>query len=79
MSDWGQGANNNNIGWGQGAINNNIYWGNSHLVSWSGDTDIVGYVGAIINAFKARVAADSGVFEAETCLKTTLTNLNKIQ
>ena len=33
----------------------------------------------LINAFKARVAADSGVFEAETCLKTTLTNLNKIQ
>jgi len=33
----------------------------------------------LINAFKARVAADSGVFEAETCLKTTLRNLNKIQ
>ena len=79
MSDWGQGANNNNIGWGQGAINNNISWGNSHLVSWSGDTDIVGYVGAIINAFKERVLADSGIFEAQSCLLETLTNLNKIQ
>jgi len=32
----------------------------------------------LIKAFKARVAADSGIFEAESCLKTTLTNLNKI-
>jgi hypothetical protein len=42
MSDWGQGAKNNNIGWGQGAANNNIGWGNSHKVSWAGDTEIVG-------------------------------------
>lgn len=33
---------------------------------------------ALINAFKARVAADSGTFEAESCLNTTLTNLNNI-
>lgn len=44
MSDWGQGAKNNNIGWGQGAVNNDISWGASHSESWSGDTDIVGGV-----------------------------------
>lgn len=32
----------------------------------------------LIKAFKARVAADSGIFEAESCLKITLRNLNKI-
>jgi surface protein len=42
MSDWGQGAKNNNIGWGQGAVNNNISWGAVHADSWAGDTDIVG-------------------------------------
>ena len=42
MSDWGQGAKNNNIGWGQGAVNNNISWGSVHADSWAGDTDIVG-------------------------------------
>ena len=31
-----------------------------------------------IENFKARVAADSGVFEAESCLNTILTNLNNI-
>lgn len=46
MSDWGQGAKNNNIGWGQGAANNNIGWGNSHKVSWAGQTEIVGTDGA---------------------------------
>lgn len=33
----------------------------------------------LINLFKARVAANSGIFEAETCLKITLRNLNKIK
>jgi len=42
MSDWGQGAKNNDIGWGQGAVNNNISWGAAHEDSWAGDTDIVG-------------------------------------
>ena len=168
MSDWGQGAKNNNIGWGQGAVNNNISWGNSHKVSWAGDTEIVGTDGAspvntiapvisgtalvgntltsttgtwtsdtgvtgylyqwtrnsvaislatsstytlvsedrlttircqvaatdtdgtsayvnsnallerTIENFKVRVAADSGLFEAESCLITTITNLNNI-
>lgn len=31
-----------------------------------------------IPAFKTRVIADSGIFEAESCLNTTLTNLNNI-
>jgi hypothetical protein len=43
MSDWGQGAKNNNIGWGQGAVNNNISWGAVHENSWAGDTNIVGF------------------------------------
>jgi hypothetical protein len=32
----------------------------------------------IESAFKTRVAADSGLFEAESCLDILLTNLNKI-
>ena len=43
MSDWGQGAKNNNIGWGQGSVNNNISWGSVHANSWAGDTNIVGF------------------------------------
>ena len=43
MSEWGQGAKNNNIGWGQGAVNNNISWGSVHANSWAGDTNIVGF------------------------------------
>jgi hypothetical protein len=45
MSDFGQGAVNNDIGWGQGASNNDIGWGSIHELSWAGDTDIVGGVG----------------------------------
>lgn len=33
---------------------------------------------ALINAFKARVLADSGNYEAESCQSATLTNLNSI-
>ena len=78
MSDWGQGAKNNNIGWGQGAVNNGISWGSVHANSWAGDTDIVGIDPnqAIIDTFKARVSADSGTFEAESCLLTFLTEIN---
>lgn len=43
MSDWGQGAKNNNIGWGQGSVNNDIGWGSVHANSWAGDTNIVGF------------------------------------
>ena len=77
MSDWGQGSKNNNIGWGQGASNNSISWGAVHSESWSGDTDILGSPNqAIINAFKSRVLADGGTFEAESCLLTFLTEIN---
>ena len=76
---WGQGAINNVIGWGQGAINNIIGWGSIYSKSYSGETDIIGSpVTLIISNFKVRVLADSGIFEAESCLNTTLTNLNNI-
>ena len=76
---WGQGAINNVIGWGQGAINNLIGWGSIYSKSYSGETDIIGSpVPLIISNFKVRVLADSGIFEAESCLNTTLTNLNNI-
>ena len=32
----------------------------------------------LINDFKTRVALEGGTFEAESCLETTLTNLNNI-
>jgi len=76
--DWGQGANNNNIGWGQGAFNNNISWGKSHYVSWSGETDIVGNEGGTVTNFKARILLDTGIFEAQSCLLTTLENLDTL-
>jgi hypothetical protein len=50
MSDWGQGAKNNDIGWGQGAVNNDIGWGAVHANSWSGDTNIVGTIFNMISA-----------------------------
>lgn len=76
---WGQGVINNVIGWGQGAINNIIGWGSIYSKSYSGETDIIGFsIPLIISNFKARVLADSGIFEAESCLNTTLTNLNNI-
>lgn len=76
---WGQGAVNNAIGWGQGAINNIIGWGSAYFNSYYNETDIVGSpVPSLIFNFKARVSTDSGTFEAESCLNTTLTNLNNI-
>lgn len=41
---WGQGAVNNAIGWGQGAVNNIINWGKLHYNSYSGETDIIGFI-----------------------------------
>lgn len=32
----------------------------------------------LISAFKARVSADSGTFEAQSCLNTQLSTLNNI-
>ena len=76
---WGQGAVNNAIGWGQGAINNLIGWGSVYFNSYSGETDIIGSpVPSLIINFKSRVSTDLGLFEAESCLNTTLTNLNNI-
>jgi hypothetical protein len=75
--DWGQGATNNNIGWGQGASNNNIGWGSVYSQSYNGETEIIGIdpEQTTINAFKVRVAADGGVFEAESCMLNTLNNI----
>jgi hypothetical protein len=43
-----------------------------------GTSILIGLIPPLINAFKARVAADSGTFEAETCLLNQLTALNNI-
>ena len=76
MTDWGQGASNNDIGWGQGAVNNDINWGSVYADSYSGDTDIIGSpIPGIVNAFKERVLADGGTFEAESCLVTFLNTI----
>jgi hypothetical protein len=76
---WGQGAVNNAIGWGQGAINNIIGWGSIYLLSWSGESDIIGSpVPSLIVNFKNIVATDLGTFEAESCMNTILTDLNNI-
>jgi hypothetical protein len=77
-SEWGQGANNNNVGWGQGAFNNSVGWGASHYVSWSGETDIVGNEGGLVSNFSARVTTDGGTYEANSCLLTTLEILDAI-
>jgi len=39
----------------------------------------VSYVSNLIKAFKARIILDSGIFEAQNCLKTTLTNLDSLE
>jgi len=75
---WGQGANNNIIGWGQGVANNNISWGASHYVSYAGETEIVGNESIINTNFKTRVTADSGTYEAQSCLLQTLENLDRL-
>ena len=36
------------------------------------------YVNSLVLAFEDRVAAAGGIFEAETCLRATLTVLNNI-
>tara|TARA_R110000822_G_scaffold68577_1_gene166847 strand:+ start:359 stop:700 length:342 start_codon:yes stop_codon:yes gene_type:complete len=76
MSDWGEGALNNNIGWGQG-FNNTISWGSVYGVSYAGQTIISQVINIedIINNFKTRVSDDGGTFEAESFLRSTLTGL----
>jgi hypothetical protein len=44
MSNWGEGAVNNDIGWGQGQINNDIDWGSIYSFSYFGQTNIIGTV-----------------------------------
>ena len=75
MSDFGQGAVNNDIGWGQGASNNIIGWGFLHDISWSPSTDLTGLAGVLTLAFETRVIADGGTFEAKQCLRNNLTEL----
>ena len=36
------------------------------------------FISSLTTEFKARVASDGGVFEAESCLNTILTNLNNM-
>lgn len=78
---WGQGTSNNNIGWGQGDINNLIFWGISQQLSYAGETDIVGgqaYFLDFLNDYQARIATDSGTFEAYSCLYNVFnSNLSK--
>jgi len=73
--DWGQGVNNNDIGWGQGAINNNISWGSIYSVSSAGQTEILGNEIEAVIDFIARIATDSGVFEAKQCLINLIENI----
>jgi hypothetical protein len=73
--DWGQGVNNNDIGWGQGAINNDISWGSIYSVSNAGQTEILGNEIEAVIDFIARIATDSGVFEAKQCLINLIENI----
>lgn len=36
------------------------------------------YINNLIKSFKNRINIDSGIFEAENCLKTTLKNLDRL-
>jgi hypothetical protein len=80
MSEWGEGVINNNIGWGKG-FDNNIGWGSVYAVSYTGETVLsqVLNVQSIVDAFKLRVAADSGTFEGEANLVAILTTLQNTQ
>lgn len=76
---WGQGAINNAIGWGQGVVNNLIGWGSIYLLTWSGETDILGSsFSVLVTNFKSRVSTDLGTFEAENCLNSFIYSLNNI-
>jgi hypothetical protein len=46
-------------------------------VDWANKKDLNIVIG-LIATFQARVAADGGVFEAQSCLDALLTNLNNI-
>ena len=75
MSDWGQGAKNNDIGWGQGAVNNDIGWGSVHANSWAGDTEIVGTDGnAPINVVAPVISGTALVGQTLTSTTGTWTS-----
>ena len=65
----------NNIGWGQGAINNDISWGSIYSVSNAGQTEILGNEIEAVIDFIARIATDSGIFEAKQCLINLIENI----
>jgi len=73
--DWGQAVNNNDIGWGQGGINNDISWASIYGISWSGETEILGNEIEAVIDFIARIATDSGIFEAKQCLINLIENI----
>jgi len=73
--DWGQAVNNNSIGFGQAAINNTIGFGSVYGESYSGETEILGNEIEAVIDFIARIATDSGVFEAKQCLINLIENI----
>lgn len=73
---WGQGAANNSIGWGQAVYNNTISWGDIYKNSNSGETMLGNSAEVILAFFKTRATNEGCTFEAESCLTTTLNNLN---
>jgi len=73
--DLGQAVNNNDIGWGQGAINNDISWASIYGISWSGETEILGNEIEAVIDFIARIATDSGIFQAKQCLINLIENI----
>ena len=73
--DWGQAVNNNSIGFGQATINNSIGFGSVYGESYSGETEILGNEIEAVIDFIARIATDSGVFEAKQCLINLIENI----
>ena len=73
--NWGQAVNNNDIGFGQAAINNSIGFGSVYGESYSGETEILGNEIEVVIDFIARIATDSGVFEAKQCLINLIENI----
>jgi hypothetical protein len=73
--NWGQAVNNNDIGFGQAAINNSIGFGSVYGESYSGETEILGNEIEAVIDFIARIATDSGVFEAKQCLINLIENI----
>ena len=51
-------------------------WGIGIGIGWAAQNGLS--ISQLILDFQARVAANGGAFEAESCLNATLTNLNNI-